>query len=125
MPKPENLIPHQMKPGQTLNPNGRPRKLVSHVNAELKAKGIEPISASQVKDCFMMLINLDIEEVKQIAQADSNYPFLYKLCAKELLGKRGADMLEKVLDRAIGKAKQQIEAELTIKPKPDWLDAAE
>jgi len=25
MPKPENIVPHQYKPGQTGNPNGRPR----------------------------------------------------------------------------------------------------
>lgn len=27
MPKPENVIPHKWKKGQTGNPNGRPRKL--------------------------------------------------------------------------------------------------
>ena len=27
MPKPENIIPHKFKKGQTGNPNGRPRKL--------------------------------------------------------------------------------------------------
>lgn len=27
MPNPENIIPHKFKPGQTGNPNGRPKKL--------------------------------------------------------------------------------------------------
>ena len=40
---------------------------------------------------------------------------LYKLCAKELLGKRGAEMLEKLLDRGIGKATQTIDMNAEIK----------
>jgi len=37
MPKPENIEPYKMKKGQTLNPNGRPRKTISAVNVELEA----------------------------------------------------------------------------------------
>jgi len=115
----------KFKKGVSGNPNGRPRKLVSHINAELKEKGIEPISESQIREAFMMLINLELEEVKEIASTSSNYPFIYKLIAKELIGRRGADMLEKILDRGIGKARNHVETEITFKNRPDWLDAAQ
>lgn len=104
---------NRLEKGETANPNGRPPKLVSHINKELKEKGYEPVSATQIQDCFTQMLNLSIKEIKEIANPDTEYPFLYKLVAKELLGKRGAEMLEKMLDRAHGKAKQQIEASIS------------
>jgi len=101
--------------GVSGNPKGRPRKLVSHVNEELKKRGIEPVTKQHVMDCQMLLINLTIEEIQEIANPKTDYPMLYKLCAKELLGKRGAEMLEKLLDRGIGKATQTIDMNAEIK----------
>tara|TARA_R110000744_G_C19331192_1_gene558573 strand:- start:108 stop:536 length:429 start_codon:yes stop_codon:yes gene_type:complete len=109
MPNPkkeENLTP--FKKGQTGNPKGRPPKLVSHITAELNAEGYTAVSKSNIMDAYLTLIQLPYEEIKAIASTKDKlkHPFLYKLVAKELTGKRGSDMLEKLLDRALGKATQ-------------------
>lgn len=43
MPNPENIIPHQMKPGETLNPHGRPKgsRNLSTILRELLDEEIE------------------------------------------------------------------------------------
>lgn len=112
------LVPFQ--PGQSGNMKGRPPKLVHHINEELKAEGYEPVKNAQVLDAFQTLINLPISKIAAIAnkeisykdesgkivylQQGDNYPLLYRLAAKELLGTRGGEYLEKLLDRSFGKA---------------------
>lgn len=121
--------------------NGRPRKMISTINAELKAEGYEVATNSHILDAYQTLINLPIAKVAAIANKDiaykqadgtivyleegDKYPMLYRLIAKELIGKRGGDYLEKMLDRAYGKAKQtnefEFSKELTIKVIRDAL----
>ena len=86
--------------------NGRPKKLVSTLNEELKAEGYEEVTDGQVRECFKTMFNLPLSKLSTIAKKESDYPLLYKLIAKELLGKAGSNQLEKMLDRAFGKAKQ-------------------
>ncbi len=93
---------------QNINRAGRPKKLVSHLNAELKKEGYEPVSSSQIVDAYTTLLNLPLSKIKEIAAiSNDDYPTIYKLVAKELMGKRGAEMLEKLLDRAYGKSVQR------------------
>lgn len=96
------------KPGVSGNPKGQPLKLVSYVNRELATEGYKPVTNREVINAFQTLINLPLEKIAAIANG-SGYPILYRLVAKELHGKRGADYLEKLLDRAYGKAKQAME----------------
>ena len=92
---------------QNINRAGRPKKLVSHLNAELKKEGYEPVSSSQIVDAYTTLLNLPLSKIKEIAAiSNDDYTTIYKLVAKELMGKRGAEMLEKLLDRAYGKSVQ-------------------
>ena len=101
---PQNLKP--FKPGHDPRRNvGRPKKLVSHLNDELKAEGFEPVSVGQVQDCYLTLINLPQAKLEDIAANQTDYPFLYRIVARELLGNKGNDMLERLLDRGHGKAK--------------------
>lgn len=96
---------------QNINRNGRPPKLVSHINKELLGSGFEPCKVNDIKDAYLTLLNLPLSTIAEIASKETNtdYPMLYKLVAKELTGKRGMDMLEKLLDRAIGKAQQYVD----------------
>lgn len=108
----ENLnkrVPFKKGKDERRNTSGRPRKLVSSINKELEAKGVERVTNSQVLGAIQNILNLDRSELEVLAK-DKNTPILYGLLAKELLSKNGAKQLESILDRAFGKAKQQIES---------------
>lgn len=95
---------------QNINRTGANRKLISTINKELAEEGFELAKKQDVVDCYLTLIQLPYSKVKEISDVkNDNYPFLYKLVAKEMLGKRGMDMLEKLLDRAIHKPQQSID----------------
>ena len=119
---PENLkrVP---KGGPSPNPAGRKPKLVTHLNRELAAEGYAPVTATDVTDAIQSMLNLPIARLQEMAKPTGPEPFLFKLLAKELLGKRGAEALERMLDRAHGKAKQQVDlaASVTIPPTLNFL----
>ena len=94
---------------ENINKGGRPKKLVSHINENLKAEGYEPVTNSQLKECYLQILNLPFERVKEMSQMDGNFPLLYKLVAGEMIGKRGLEMLDRLLDRAIGKPQQSFD----------------
>lgn len=105
----KDIIKHQFKKGESGNTKGRPPKLVSHITAQLKKEGYDPVTKAAVLDAFQTIVQLPTDQVKEIADPNKkkDYPLLYKLVAQELGGVRGAEMLEKLLDRALGKAAQE------------------
>lgn len=98
---------------QNINRNGRPRRLVSGVIAELEKKGVERVSQSNVKDVFLMLINLEINEVEEIVN-DKSQPALVRIVGREMLSGKGFDIIEKMLDRAIGKSNENIKVDANV-----------
>jgi hypothetical protein len=102
MPKPENIEPFKMKKGQTLNPNGRPRKTISAVNVELEASGATEATKQDITSCYLRLIQLSIPELEAKIK-DSQQPALVRIVGKAILSGKGFDVIEKVLDRGIGK----------------------
>ena len=87
MPKPENIIPHKFKKGQTGNPNGRPRKLpeLSKIMADILG-----------------------DEKNGLSTAER---ILKAIEAKALRGDiKAAEML---LDRGYGKPKQTTDTNIT------------
>lgn len=112
MPKPENLIGKGFdKRPQNINKKGRPKKLISYVNTSLSKEGYKPATDTEIKEAFLIMINLPFSKIKEIADVknDDGFPMLYKLVAKELMGRRGQEMLEKSLDRGIGRAQQHVD----------------
>lgn len=91
--------------------NGRPKKLVGVINDELKAEGYTPLTKGQVLDAYLQILQLPIERIKELADSKktTNHPFFYKLIAKELSNGRGSDMLERMLDRSLGKSTQSLD----------------
>lgn len=92
---------------QNINRKGRPRRLVSGVIKELESKGVERVSQTDVRDTFLMLINLEIEELEEITKS-KKHPAIVRIVAREMLGGKGFDVIEKMLDRAIGKSEENI-----------------
>lgn len=106
----ENLKPFQK--GESGNPNGRPKKVFSVILAEMKAQGIEPATPSNVSDIFQYLLALPLSEIITIAgkpQEENDLPAIMRIAAKELIGKRGLEILREMLDRANGRSKQAMD----------------
>ena len=102
---PENLIP--IKKGERLNPNGRPRKLITDVIKQLEELGIKPATKPDIQDIYMRLINVEIPELEQIVK-DSTQPVLVRIVGKSILSGKGFDIIEKMLDRSIDKVPYSI-----------------
>src|SRR5699024_8684399 len=99
-----------------INRKGRPRKLVTDTIKKLKDDGVQPVSKSDIKDIYLSLINIPIPELKELVKDDTE-TVLVRIVGKNILSGRGFDIIESMLDRAIGKATQQVNKDITTNGK--------
>lgn len=97
----------QAEKGETANRNGRPRKTINSVNKELEEQGIKPTTANEIKDIYLRLVNMEMTELKALVE-NQKQPALIRIVGKKILSEKGFDIIEKMLDRSIGRATQQI-----------------
>lgn len=95
----------QFKKGRSGNPTGRPPKLVSSINTDLKAQGYREITKAEAMSAIQTLVNLPEAKLIEIAN-DKEAAMLFRIAAKELMGKRGSEYMERLMDRSLGKPKQ-------------------
>lgn len=95
---------------KNINVNGRPRKLISDVVNDLKKAGITPASKADIIACYLQLIQLPMSELKTRVEA-ADQPAMVRIVGKAILGGKGFEVIEKVLDRGIGKAEQNMKLE--------------
>lgn len=99
----------KFKKGESGNPNGRPRKSFASINAELKEKGILPLSKTDLIDAYATIFNSDEETLKKIA-ADKNTPYAMKIIILELNDKKTrAKAMQDYRDYSFGRAKESID----------------
>ena len=101
----DNVNGFQKNP-QNINRNGRPRKMIADVIAELEKQGIKAATKPDIQDIYMRMINVEIPELEQIVK-DTTQPVLVRIVGKNILSGKGFDTIEKMLDRSIGKAEQK------------------
>lgn len=101
----KNLIP--FKPGKSGNPNGNPRKLISTTIKALDEVGIKAASKAEITDIYLRLINCTQKEVRELHN-DPNQSMLIKIVASKVADKKGFDIIEKMLDRSVGKPQQDV-----------------
>lgn len=101
----DNVNGFQKNP-QNINRKGRPRKMIADVIAELEKQGIKAATKPDIQDIYMRLINIDIPELENIVK-DAEQPVLVRIVGKNVLSGKGFDIIEKMLDRSIGKAEQK------------------
>ena len=101
----DNVNGFQKNP-QNINRNGRPRKMIADVIAELEKQGIKAATKPDIQDIYMRLINVEIPELEQKVK-DPTQPVLVRIVGKNVLSGKGFDIIEKMLDRSIGKAEQK------------------
>lgn len=92
---------------ENINKNGRPRKTINSVNKELEEQGIKPTTANEIKDIYLRLVNMEMTELKALVE-NQKQPALIRIVGKKILSEKGFDIIEKMLDRSIGRATQQI-----------------
>jgi hypothetical protein len=98
--------------GQSGNSKGRPPKLISGLITDLKHKGYERASVTNVIEVIELLINLPEDEIKNIIK-DDKQPLSVRIVGKQLLSPKGFEAIETVLSRAQGKPKQQMDIQQT------------
>ena len=96
------------KKWQSWNLNGQPRKWISAVNAELKAKGYDPASKQDVNENYKQMLQLDESSLMDLWK-NKDKPMFVRIIAKALLSGKGFDIVEKMLDRSDGRPIQQNE----------------
>jgi len=84
--------------------NGRPKNLVSSILETLKKDG-ELVTRSLVEQTYQILLSLTQGQLTKIA-TDTKQPMINRIVAKEMLGKKGFEIIEKMMDRANGKPTQ-------------------
>ena len=98
--------------GETANAGGRPFKLFTDVNFELKEMGYAPLTHSQLLDGIQTLFNLD-EEMLVMVSENKRYPWSLRVIAQRLLSvKYRGEAVEQYLDRAFGKPNQSVNAKV-------------
>lgn len=99
----------RIQKGERLNPFGPPRKLTSQVLADLKAAGYERVGPSSITEASEQLIGVPESVLRSIAK-DHDQPVFMRILAETLLRKKGRfEAVNVVMDRAHGKAKQQVD----------------
>lgn len=128
LPNP-NLWKQAIKAGTTFkkwkswNPNGRPKKGISYVNDQLSKEWYKPATRQDIEANYMAMVQLPQAKLKAFTE-DKDKPMLVRIIAKAMLSGKGFDVIEKMLDRGIGKAVQR--DDLTVKGSltlADWLIA--
>jgi len=110
---PENMKPQKSgEPGH--NPHGRPKKTIGFVNEELEKQGCKEASKQEIVGCYLRLINLTIPELTEMVnQADQ--PALIRIVGRAILSAKGFDVIERVIERGVGKADQTVTIQSTAK----------
>lgn len=111
------------KEWQSWNPNWRPKKGIALVNAQLAEEWVLPATKADIEANYMAMLQLWQDKLTDMAN-DKWQPMLIRIIAKNMLWGKWFDIVEKMLDRWIGKAVQKNETELswTITTKADISD---
>lgn len=89
--------------------NGRYPLVVSEIIKEAKEEGYERVGPELVLQAYEALLGFDRAKIKLIKE-DHTYPMILQIVAGKMLDdEKAAEMLEKMLDRAHGKALQKKE----------------
>ena len=101
------------KKGQSGNPKGRAPKLLNSLLAELRQAGYERVGAPTVVEAFEVMMNLPQAEVERLVK-DEKVPMSARIVGRAMLSSKGWDVLQAMMDRAHGKAKQQVDMAASV-----------
>lgn len=100
---------------QNINRKWRPKKGISAVNAELQKKGYEPAKKSEIENIYLQIINLPEEKINELIK-DTEQPMLVRIVCRNMMNnKTGFDIIERMLDRSVGKSVETIKQTHEVK----------
>lgn len=102
---------------QNINRKGRPRKLISDVINELEKEGVKETSTEEIRSMYLRLMNYKIDDLEKTVK-DNDCPALIRIVGKSILSGKGFDVIEKMLDRSIGRSVEKIQHSGEIKVPP-------
>jgi hypothetical protein len=83
---------------------GRPPKLLTTIVADLRARGYERATSTSVLDAFETLLNVPQSDLEAMVN-DAKLPMSVRIVGKAMLSPRGWEVLQSMIDRAHGKAR--------------------
>lgn len=98
---------------ENINRTGLNRKTISKVNTELEADGYPEATKTDIVSCYLRLIQLPIPDLETKVK-DDKQPALIRIVGKAILSGKGFEVIEKILDRGVGKATQYVEGRMQI-----------
>ena len=108
--------------GETANRNWRPRKGISLVNDQLLKAGYAPAKKQDIEANYMQMLQLGEEKLLEMWK-DKNAPMLVRILARNMLSAKGFDIIERMLDRGIGKAKESVAVAGSVEVSKESMDA--
>ncbi len=96
-----------------INKAWRPKKGISLVNEQLAQEWYDPAKKSDIEINYMSLLQLWEQRLKLLVN-DQEQPMLVRILAKNMLWTKWFDIIEKMLDRGIGKPAQKIDWEQKV-----------
>jgi len=101
------------KKWKSWNPKWRPKKGIALVNAEMEKMGYSPATKQDIEANYMAMIQLTQQQLEAYGK-DNTKPMIIRIIAKSMLSGKGFDVIEKMLDRAHGKATQREETSMKV-----------
>jgi hypothetical protein len=105
----ENTIPYK---------NDDPKKIISSINNELENLGYTEATKQDIISCYLRLVQISVSELNSKIK-DTTQPAIIRIVGEAILSGKGFDVVEKILDRGIGKPAGSME--LTGKDGKDLI----
>ena len=106
--KPSDNTNGLQKNKKNINRKGRPRKLISDTIKKMEQDGIKETTVQEIKSVYLRLINHSKEDLQKVID-DKTQPALTCIVAENIISGKGFEVIDKMLDRAIGKATQSMD----------------